>query len=77
MDINIIEEKLEKEYQCQFVAVINYADKDFVKAFDLEEKRVFYRYFRVLNDNNLEEIVEELLLAYFRKMNEIQDETNY
>ena len=77
MDINIIKENLEKEYQCQFIAIMNYAGHHFAKTFMTEQEKVSYRYFKVLENNTVEEVTNELLLAYLKEMNEIHEEINY
>lgn len=77
MDISIAKEKLKKEYNCQLISIINYANIDFIKALDDENEEIYYRYFKVGKEDELEEILDDLLLAYFRKMNETNQEENY
>lgn len=77
MDINSVKENLKKEYNCQLVTIINYANHEFAKGIESIEGGILYRYFSIKKDNQLEEIKDELLLAYFRKMNETNDENNY
>ena len=77
MNLNIVIKNLKEKYHCQFIAIMNYADHDFVKGMESMEGGILYRYFKLLKDDELEEIKDELLLAYFKKMNETNDENNY
>lgn len=77
MDFNVIKKSLEEEYDCDLIKVIRYADKSFIKALERENINPSYRYFMVKKDNKLEEIVDNLLLAYFRENNEISEDVEY
>lgn len=77
MDLNVIRENMKKDFNCILITVINYANHDFAKGFETIEGGISYRYFKVRKDNTLAEIKDELLLAYFRKMNETNDDNNY
>lgn len=77
MDVNLIRENLKKIYNCIFITLIDYSEQYFVKGLEKIEDGIAYRYFKILNDNNLEEVKDEHILAYFREMYEINDENNY
>lgn len=74
---NDIKEKLKNEYNCEFVANMDYAGHNIIKAMESATEGISYRYFNLKKDGQIEEIVDELLLAYFKSQNEITDENNY
>jgi len=77
MDIEKIKEELKNNYNCQYVTSMNYANHEIIKALESLPNGISYRYFRIANDNRLVEVIDELLLAYFKSENEISDENNY
>ena len=76
MDINIIKENL-KEYDCQLITTINYAGINFAKGLEAYDGKVLYRYFKILDNNEVKEITDKLLLQYFKKMNETNSDEIY
>lgn len=77
MDINKVTEELKNEYSCQLITTINYADHEIIKALESSSNGMSYRYFRIAKNGQLMEIIDELLLAYLKRENEITEEDNY
>ena len=71
MDLNIVSRNLEKEYNCKIIAIIHYNRQLFLKVIENNINHIKYRYFKVEKNNIIKEIVDELLLTYFKEKNEI------
>ena len=77
MDLNKVKDNLKKDFNCILIAIINYSNTQFVKAFETTKTGIYYRYFKILEDDKLEEVQDKVLLSYLKKMNEINDRNNY
>lgn len=77
MDLNKIVANLKNDFNCAFISTMNYNGKNFAKAIETTEKGFRYRYFKILENDKLEEITDEETLKFFRQMNENTDINNY
>ncbi len=75
MDINIVKDILKKDYDCQLVNIFKYENHEFCKAIQNLEIGICYRYFSI--NDKVEEVLDELLLSYFRENYEIHTNINY
>lgn len=77
MDINVVSKKLENEFNCQFTGVFKYRNHQFVKAVEVLDWGIRYRYFEILKNNKIVEILDEVILKYFKSTYEIHTKENY
>lgn len=77
MDINVIRNILSEKYNCDLITILNYTSKNFAKTLDKSNEIPYYRYFLVRNNNTVDEILDDLILAYFRENYELSEDVEY
>ena len=77
MNTNTIKEKLKKEYDCNLIITMKYNNDEFAKALESKENGVWYRYFKILENQEIEEVKDDDVLSYLREMNETNTKEIY
>ncbi len=67
IDIDMVKNSLEKEFNCVGVDFFKYGKYQFVKAYEKDEKTIHYRYFNINQTNQLKEVEDDKILNYFRE----------
>ena len=76
MNIDNVKKILKDNFDCNMVNIFKYENDEFCKAIQILRNGICYRYF-IINNNDVNEVIDEVLLSYFRENYEINTEVNY
>ena len=76
MNLDKIKYQLKKEFNCELINIFQYENTNFIKGIELLEHGIRYRYFKVDN-NKIQEIVDKMILEYFKENKENNSEIIY
>lgn len=75
--IDVISKNLKEKFNCLAIIDFEYLDKNYVKAFKNSQSGIEYKYFEILEENNLKEVTDKELLEYFRSQYEENSDSEY
>lgn len=79
IDFEEIEENIKNQYNCEVISFFEYNEKQYIKALQVLDVGINYRYFEITENNksNITEVNDKLILDELKKQNETNSDIIY
>ena len=77
INLNLIKKSLKENYNCIYTNIFEYQNASYVKALKEDEDGIIYKYFEINENNDLNEVIDNSTLEYFRDQYEENSDVDY